>query len=209
MSDEKLVSDEKDASPGKAANWRAQAVQLAAIVAVVFVAKGALAEPFYVPSGSMEPTLLIGDALLASKFPYGYGAASLPIQITLPETGRLFGDTPKRGDVVVFRWPGDRSQAWVKRVVGLPGDRIQLRQGQLFINDHAAALKRQQGQFRRQPRRGARRRCGIAADRQSDRPRRRRGRLMGPRHAQPADMDLAVGLPAGAFFYIGSVSKKT
>ena len=84
---------------------------------------------------------LIGDALVASKYPYGYGAASLPIQITLPETGRLFGDTPKRGDVVVFRWPGDRSQAWVKRVVGLPGDRIQLRQGQLFINDHAAALK--------------------------------------------------------------------
>ena len=66
--------------------------QLVAIVMVVFVAKGALAEPFYVPSGSMEPTLLIGDALLASKFAYGYGAASLPIQITLPETnGRLFG----------------------------------------------------------------------------------------------------------------------
>ena len=50
----------------------------------------------------------------------------------------MFGGTPKRGDVVVFRWPGDRSQAWVKRVVGLPGDRIQMRQGQLFINDHAA-----------------------------------------------------------------------
>ena len=118
-----------------------QIVQLAAIVLVVFLAKGALAEPFYVPSGSMEPTLLIGDALLASKFPYGYGTASLPIQITLPETGRVFGGTPKRGDVVVFRWPGDRSQAWVKRVVGLPGDRIQMRQGQLFINDHAASLK--------------------------------------------------------------------
>jgi signal peptidase I len=139
---EKVTSDQKkEGASGKPVSWRAQAVQLAAIVAVVFVAKGALAEPFYVPSGSMEPTLLIGDALLASKFPYGYGAASLPIQITLPETGRLFGETPKRGDVVVFRWPGDRSQAWVKRVVGLPGDRIQLRQGQLFINDHAAALK--------------------------------------------------------------------
>ena len=108
----------------------------------MFVAKGAIAEPFYVPSGSMEPTLLIGDALLASKFPYGYGAASLPIQITLPRNRpRCSASTPKRGDVVVFRWPGDRSQAWVKRVVGLPGDRIQMRQGQLFINDHAAALK--------------------------------------------------------------------
>jgi signal peptidase I len=132
---------EKDTTAPKALTWRGQAVQLAAIVAVVFLAKGAIAEPFYVPSGSMEPTLLIGDALLASKFAYGYGTASLPIQINLPETGRVFSGTPKRGDVVVFRWPGDRSQAWVKRVVGLPGDRIQMRQGQLFINDHAASLK--------------------------------------------------------------------
>ena len=121
--------------------WRGQLVQLVAIVLAVFVAKGALAEPFYVPSGSMEPTLLIGDALLASKYPYGYGTASLPIQINLPETGRVFGEAPKLGDVVVFRWPGNRSQAWVKRVVGLPGDRIQMRQGQLFINDRAASLK--------------------------------------------------------------------
>jgi signal peptidase I len=107
----------------------------------VLVAKGALAEPFYVPSASMEPTLLIGDALLASKYPYGYGAASLPIHVAFPETGRLFGAMPKRGDVVVFRWPGDRSQVWVKRVVGLPGDRIQMRQGVLYINGQAAALK--------------------------------------------------------------------
>ena len=132
---------EKYSSAPKPLTWRGQAVQLAAIVAVVFVAKGAIAEPFYVPSGSMEPTLLIGDALLASKFAYGYGTASLPIQINLPETGRVFAGIPKRGDVVVFRWPGDRSQAWVKRVVGLPGDRIQMRQGQLFVNDHAAELK--------------------------------------------------------------------
>src|ERR1700694_3477217 len=125
----------------KAPGWRAQFLQLTAIVLAVFLAKGALAEPFYVPSGSMEPTLLIGDALLASKYPSGYGPASLPIQINLPESGRVFGETPKLGDVVVFRWPGDRSQAWVKRVVGLPGDRIQMRQGQLFINDHAAELK--------------------------------------------------------------------
>ena len=89
----------------------------------------------------MEPTLLIGDALVASKYPYGYGTASLPVQITLPETGRLFGDMPKRGDVVVFRWPGDRSQAWVKRVVGLPGDRIQMRQGQLPSMTVPATLK--------------------------------------------------------------------
>ena len=135
------MSTENQAAVAKPTTWRGQATQLLAIVAVVFLAKGAIAEPFYVPSGSMEPTLLIGDALLASKFPYGYGTSSLPIQINLPETRRVFSGTPKRGDVVVFRWPGDRSQAWVKRVVGLPGDRIQMRQGQLFINDRAASLK--------------------------------------------------------------------
>ena len=132
---------ERQSIATRARGWGAQLVQFAAALGLVFLAKGAIAEPFYVPSGSMEPTLLIGDALLASKYPYGYSAASLPIQITLPETGRVFGGTPKRGDVVVFRWPGDRSQAWVKRVVGLPGDRIQMRQGQLFINDQPASLK--------------------------------------------------------------------
>src|SRR5256886_3416499 len=88
----------------------------------------------------MELTFLIGEGLLGWNYPDGYGTASLPIQINLPETGRVFGEPPKLGDVVVFRWPGDRSQAWVKRVVGLPGDRIQMRQGQLFIKAHAAAL---------------------------------------------------------------------
>jgi signal peptidase I len=124
-----------------ARRWRGHLVQIAAIVAIVFLGKGAIAEPFYVPSPSMEPTLLIGDAMLASKFPYGYGAASLPIHIAFPETGRVFGAMPKRGDVVVFRWPGDRSQAWVKRVVGLPGDRVQMRQGVLHINGTPVALK--------------------------------------------------------------------
>jgi signal peptidase I len=125
----------------KSSGWGGQLLSFAGVLLAVFIAKGALAEPFYVPSGSMEPTLQIGDALLATKYPYGYSTASLPIQINLPETGRVFGDTPKLGDVVVFRWPGNRAQAWVKRVVGLPGDRVQVRQGQLFINRHASALK--------------------------------------------------------------------
>jgi signal peptidase I len=143
MSVEKVTDETAQSSKAQAkqTTWAGQIAQPAAVVLVVFLAKGAIAEPFYVPSGSMEPTLLIGDALLASKFPYGYGTSSLPMQITLPETGRVFGETPKRGDVVVFRWPGDNSQAWVKRVVGLPGDRIQMRDGQLFINGQAATLK--------------------------------------------------------------------
>jgi signal peptidase I len=125
----------------RAQRWSAQLIQIASIVAIVFLAKGAFAEPFYVPSASMEPTLLIGDALLASKFPYGYSTASLPIHIDVPESGRIFGATPKRGDVVVFRWPGDRSQVWVKRVIGLPGDRVQVRQGQVWINGSPASIK--------------------------------------------------------------------
>ncbi|MES2029547.1 MAG: signal peptidase I [Pseudomonadota bacterium] len=124
-----------------AKRWSGQLAQIAAIVGIVFVAKGALAEPFYVPSASMEPTLLIGDALLATKFPYGYSTASLPIHVSLPETGRVFASTPKRGDVVVFRWPGDRSQVWVKRVIGLPGDRVELRGGQVWLNGVATTIK--------------------------------------------------------------------
>ena len=135
------MSKEPPSFAATARRWRGQLVQVTAIVLLVLVGKGAVAEQFYVPSPSMEPTLLIGDMLLASKYPYGYGAASLPIHAAFPETGRRFGAMPKRGDVVVFRWPGDRSQVWVKRVVGLPGDRIQMRQGVLHINGQAAALK--------------------------------------------------------------------
>jgi signal peptidase I len=135
------MSKESSSFASTARRWRGHLVQIAAIVLLVLVAKGAVAEQFYVPSPSMEPTLLIGDTFLASKYPYGYGAASLPIHVAFPESGRVFGAMPKRGDVVVFRWPGDRSQAWVKRVVGLPGDRVQMRHGQLHINGNPVSLK--------------------------------------------------------------------
>jgi len=114
--------------------WAKNIVDIAVIVLIVFAAKTAIAEPFYVPSGSMEPTLLIGDELVATKFPYGYSVASLPSFLVLPNSPRVLAALPKRGDVVVFRWPGDRSQVWVKRVIGLPGDRIGLRDGRGWIN---------------------------------------------------------------------------
>ncbi len=114
--------------------WLKSISDIVVIVLVVLAAKTAIAEPFYVPSGSMEPTLLIGDELLATKYPYGYSTASLPSFIVLPNMQRLFGALPQRGDIVVFRWPGDRSQVWVKRVIGLPGDRIALRDGRVSIN---------------------------------------------------------------------------
>ncbi|MBT6566093.1 MAG: signal peptidase I, partial [Candidatus Puniceispirillum sp.] len=79
-----------------------------------------LFEPFNIPSGSMVPTLLVGDYLFVSKYSYGYSRYSFPFGI-LPFEGRIAEDTPERGDVVVFRQPTDVSIAFIKRVVGLPG----------------------------------------------------------------------------------------
>src|SRR6185312_11919402 len=97
-------------------SWIKNVTDIVVIVLIVLAAKTAIAEPFYVPSGSMEPTLLIGDELLAVKYPYGYSSASLPSFLVFPNTPRVLAALPRRGDVVVFRWPGDRSQVWVKRV---------------------------------------------------------------------------------------------
>lgn len=90
-------------------------------------------EPFNIPSGSMIPTLLVGDYLFVSKYSYGYSRFSMPFSPNLFE-GRLFGRVPDRGDVAVFRWPKDDQTDYIKRIVGLPGDRIQVRAGQLYIN---------------------------------------------------------------------------
>jgi signal peptidase I len=125
----------------RAREWLRSLVQFALILAALTAAKIALAEPYYVPSGSMEPTLLIGDELLATKYPYGYSTASLPVSIVLPGSTRILGALPARGDIVVFRAPSDRSQIWVKRVIGLPGDRIALHAGRLSINGEPVALR--------------------------------------------------------------------
>src|SRR4029078_7280589 len=122
-------------------NWLRGTDDLVVIVLLAMAAKTALAEPFYVPSASMEPTLLIGDELLATKFPYGYGTASLPSFSDVSPSERVLAALPKRGDVVVFRWPGDASQTWVKRVIGLPGDRIALHNGRVYINGDVVGLK--------------------------------------------------------------------
>ena len=90
----------------------------------------------------MVPTLLVGDELIASKFAYGYGKYSSPIGLLPDFPGRLFGHAPERGDVVVFRLPRDPSQTYVKRLIGLPGDRIQMREGRLYINDAMVPRRR-------------------------------------------------------------------
>jgi signal peptidase I len=90
-------------------------------------------EPFNIPSGSMIPTLLVGDYLFVSKYSYGYSRYSLPLSPPL-FSGRVFGHPPERGDVAVFKLPRDTSVDYIKRIVGLPGDTIQMIHGQLFIN---------------------------------------------------------------------------
>jgi signal peptidase I len=90
-------------------------------------------EPFNIPSGSMIPTLLVGDYLFVSKTAYGYSKFSFPGGI-VPVEGRIWEGAPKRGDVVVFRPPGEPETDFIKRVIGLPGDKIQMRGGILNIN---------------------------------------------------------------------------
>ena len=102
-------------------------------VLIAVVVRTVAFEPFNIPSGSMIPTLLVGDFLFVSKYSYGYSRYSLPLSPPL-FSGRIFGSLPKRGDVAVFKLPSDTSKNYIKRIVGLPGDHIQLRGGQLYIN---------------------------------------------------------------------------
>lgn len=91
-------------------------------------------EPFHIPSSSMKPGLLIGDYIFVAKYSYGYSRYSFPFGFDFFE-GRIWEKSPKRGDVVVFRLPSEPSVNYVKRLIGLPGDQIQVRDGVLYIND--------------------------------------------------------------------------
>jgi signal peptidase I len=112
-------------------------------VLIALVVRTVAYEPFNIPSGSMVPTLLVGDYLFVSKFSYGYSRYSLPFGLPL-FSGRIdlpFSATPERGDVAVFKLPTDPSVDYIKRIVGLPGDRIQVRHGRLYINDQPVPLR--------------------------------------------------------------------
>jgi signal peptidase I len=106
-------------------------------VLIALVVRTVAYEPFNIPSGSMVPTLLVGDYLFVSKFSYGYSRYSLPFGLPL-FSQRIylpFSNLPERGDVAVFKLPTDPSTDYIKRIVGLPGDRLQMRHGNLYIND--------------------------------------------------------------------------
>lgn len=123
-------TEKKSGGFGETINVIAQALILALIIRTLFF------QPFSIPSGSMRPTLLEGDYLFVTKWAYGYSKHSLPFSPNL-FNGRIWGSQPERGDVVVFKYPPNPSLDYIKRVIGLPGDRIQVRRGVLYINDQA------------------------------------------------------------------------
>ncbi len=103
-----------------------------ALIAIVF--RSFLLEPFNIPSGSMIPTLHIGDHIFVEKWAYGYSRYSFPFGSWKMWNGRFFATEPKMGDVIVFRNPINESQDYVKRLIALPGDTVQMKQGRLYIN---------------------------------------------------------------------------
>jgi signal peptidase I len=109
--------------------------------ALLLAAGTAIGQPFIVPSGSMEPTLMVGDEIAAAKYAYGYSRFSAPFGLLPSFSGRILDQAPERGDVVVFALPRDPSQVYVKRVIGLPGDHIQMRHGVLFLNGAAVSRR--------------------------------------------------------------------
>lgn len=128
----------EDTSSG---GWGETVRTVVVAVLIAVVVRTFAYEPFNIPSGSMIPTLLVGDYLFVSKFAYGYSHESLPFGPPL-FSGRIFEAAPERGDVVVFKKPNDTSLDYVKRVIGLPGDRIQMREGRLYINGEMVPRER-------------------------------------------------------------------
>jgi signal peptidase I len=110
-------------------------------LAIALLVQTLLFQPFRIPSGSMKPTLLVGDYLFVSKYSYGYSSYSIPLSLPL-FSGRVLTSPPMRGDVAVFRLPSDDSDDYIKRVIGLPGDRLEMRRGVLHINGEAVKRER-------------------------------------------------------------------
>jgi signal peptidase I len=120
----------------KPETWRDNVKTLAWAVVIALIIRSFFFQPFNIPSSSMKPTLLIGDFLFVSKFSYGYSRHSLPFSPPIMD-GRIMAGAPERGDVVVFKLPADNRTDFIKRVIGLPGDTIQMRNGVVILNGQA------------------------------------------------------------------------
>lgn len=121
--------------------WKDFGIFLLKLAAFMFILRSFIVSPFNIPSESMQPRLLIGDYLLVTKWNYGYTRYSLPFSLPLVP-GRIFADEPDRGDVVVFKAPPNQRDDYIKRVVGLPGDVVQVRDSNLELNGRAVQKDR-------------------------------------------------------------------
>jgi signal peptidase I len=111
------------------------------LFAATILVRSLLIAPFYIPSGSMQPSMMVGDYLFISKWPYGYSRYSFPFGVVNFD-GRVMESLPDRGDIAVFRYPGGRNEDFVKRVIGLPGDTIEVRGGQIILNGQPVQRER-------------------------------------------------------------------
>jgi len=134
------MSVDANSDKSKGTVWETVRVIIIALL-LAFVVRIFLFQPFNIPSGSMKPTLLIGDFLFVSKFSYGYSQYSFPFGLVSFD-GRILASKPDRGDVAVFKLPRDNNSDYIKRIVGLPGDRIQMINGVLHINGEAVERER-------------------------------------------------------------------
>ncbi|WP_422344639.1 signal peptidase I [Parasphingorhabdus sp.] len=114
-------------------DWVGEAKSIGLLLLAVLAFHSLVAKPFYIPSVSMMPGLLVGDRLIVSKYSYGWSWVSPTFHILPRMEGRLFGSLPERGDIVILT-PKDQSSDYIKRVIGLPGDTLELRGGQVFLN---------------------------------------------------------------------------
>lgn len=142
-----MPQQEKKTEKKKEGVWgMVRSLLIALFLALIF--RTFLYEPFHIPSGSMKPTLLVGDYIFVSKFSYGYSSLSLSthfksLSIPFPSfEGRVLEDKPERGDVVVFKLPSDKRTNYIKRLIGFPGDKIQVKHGILYINGKKVERKR-------------------------------------------------------------------
>ena len=110
-------------------------VSLFYALVIAIIIRSLIFQPFFIPSSSMEPTLLVGDRIFVSKYSYGYSKHSFPFSPSIFGK-RIFSSTPNRGDVIVFKTPSDNRTDYIKRLVGLPGDNIQFIDGDLFMNSN-------------------------------------------------------------------------
>ena len=108
---------------------------------IALLIRSIIIQPFYIPSSSMEPNLLVGDRLFVTKYSYGYSKHSFPFSPPIIK-GRIFSKEPSRGDVIVFKTPSDNRTDYIKRLIGLPGDTIQFIDGDLFINNNQVLKSR-------------------------------------------------------------------